>query len=41
MSLAPTNCMATLGKTEQEAAIAHTFPMFSYPISFSKPSWYG
>lgn len=28
-----TDCMARLGKAEQEAAIAYTFPMFSYPIS--------
>jgi nicotinamidase-related amidase len=28
-----TDCMATLGKAEQEAAIAYTFPMFSYPMS--------
>lgn len=33
MSLASTDCMARLGKTEQEAAIAYTFPMFSYPMS--------
>jgi nicotinamidase-related amidase len=27
------DCMATIGKAEQEAAIAYTFPMFSHPIS--------
>jgi nicotinamidase-related amidase len=31
-----TDCMATLGKTEQEAAIAYTFPMFSYPVTSQK-----
>ena len=31
-----TDCMATLGKAEQEAAISYTFPMFSQPMSYQK-----
>lgn len=27
-----TDCVATIGKAEQEAAITYTFPMFSHPI---------